>query len=103
MSGVRNHAIVTSAYFLFTITDGAIRMLVLLHFDGSSLCPRDDRWRVPEPYPRLWHRNGLHVPRRASDMESMGQRRRHPSLRGGSLDVACADGIRCRHRLFVAG
>ena len=32
MSGVRNYAIVTASYLSFTLTDGAIRMLVLLHF-----------------------------------------------------------------------
>jgi predicted MFS family arabinose efflux permease len=35
----RNYAIVTSAYFLFTITDGALRMLVLLHFYGLGYTP----------------------------------------------------------------
>ena len=39
MSAVRNYAIVTSAYFLFTITDGAIRMLVLLHFYSLGYTP----------------------------------------------------------------
>ena len=39
MSGVRNYAIVTSAYFLFTLTDGAIRMLVLLHFYALGYTP----------------------------------------------------------------
>jgi predicted MFS family arabinose efflux permease len=38
-SGVRNYAIVTSAYFLFTITDGALRMLVLLHFYSLGYTP----------------------------------------------------------------
>lgn len=31
-SGVRNYLIVTLAYWAFTLTDGAIRMLVVLHF-----------------------------------------------------------------------
>jgi hypothetical protein len=31
-SAVRHYAIVTSAYWGFTLTDGALRMLVLLHF-----------------------------------------------------------------------
>ena len=31
-SAVRNYALVTSAYWGFTLTDGALRMLVLLHF-----------------------------------------------------------------------
>ena len=30
--GARNYAIVTSAYWGFTLTDGALRMLVLMHF-----------------------------------------------------------------------
>jgi len=30
---VRNYALVTGAYWGFTLTDGALRMLVLLHFD----------------------------------------------------------------------
>ena len=38
-SGVRNYVIVTIAYFLFTITDGALRMLVLLHFYGLGYTP----------------------------------------------------------------
>ncbi len=39
MSAVRNYAIVTSSYFLFTVTDGAIRMLVLLHFYAIGYTP----------------------------------------------------------------
>ncbi len=39
MSAVRNYAIVTAAYFLFTITDGALRMLVLLHFYALGYTP----------------------------------------------------------------
>ena len=39
MSAVRNYAIVTSSYFTFTITDGAIRMLVLLHFYTLGYTP----------------------------------------------------------------
>jgi len=38
-SGVRNYVIVTTAYFLFTITDGALRMLVLLHFYSLGYTP----------------------------------------------------------------
>lgn len=38
-SGIRNYAIVTTAYFLFTITDGALRMLVLLHFYSLGYTP----------------------------------------------------------------
>lgn len=32
-SSLRNYALVTGAYWGFTLTDGALRMLVLLHFD----------------------------------------------------------------------
>ena len=32
MSGIGNYALVTAAYWGFTLTDGALRMLVLLHF-----------------------------------------------------------------------
>ncbi len=32
MNGVRSYALVTGAYWGFTITDGALRMLVVLHF-----------------------------------------------------------------------
>jgi predicted MFS family arabinose efflux permease len=35
----RNYTIVTAAYFLFTLTDGAIRMLVLLHFYRLGYTP----------------------------------------------------------------
>ncbi len=35
----RNYIIVTAAYFLFTLTDGAIRMLVLLHFHKLGYTP----------------------------------------------------------------
>ena len=35
----RHYIIVTAAYFLFTLTDGAIRMLVLLHFHKLGYTP----------------------------------------------------------------
>ena len=38
-SGVRNYAIVTAAYWGFTLTDGALRMLVLLHFFHLGYSP----------------------------------------------------------------
>ncbi|MDE2004994.1 MAG: organoarsenical effux MFS transporter ArsJ [Rhodospirillales bacterium] len=38
-SGIRNYANVTTAYFLVTITDGALRMLVLLHFYSLGYTP----------------------------------------------------------------
>ena len=39
MAGARNFAIVTASYWGFTLTDGAIRMLVLLHFYGLGYTP----------------------------------------------------------------
>ncbi len=39
MSGVRNYAIVTASYWSFTLTDGALRMLVLLHFYSLGYTP----------------------------------------------------------------
>jgi MFS family permease len=37
--GARNYGIVTSAYWAFTLTDGALRMLVLLHFYRLGYSP----------------------------------------------------------------
>jgi predicted MFS family arabinose efflux permease len=39
MIGVRNYAIVTAAYWAFTLTDGALRLLVLLHFHELGYTP----------------------------------------------------------------
>ena len=39
MSMVRNYAIVTVSYWGFTLTDGALRMLVLLHFHALGYTP----------------------------------------------------------------
>ena len=39
MSAVRNYALVTIAYWAFTLTDGALRMLVLLHFHELGYTP----------------------------------------------------------------
>ena len=39
MSAVRNYIIVTGAYWGFTLTDGALRMLVLLHFYQLGYTP----------------------------------------------------------------
>jgi predicted MFS family arabinose efflux permease len=36
---IRNYAIVTAAYWAFTLTDGALRMLVLLHFNRLGYTP----------------------------------------------------------------
>ncbi len=38
-SGQRNYAVVTASYWSFTLTDGALRMLVLLHFFNLGYSP----------------------------------------------------------------
>ncbi len=39
MTDLRNYALVTTAYWGFTLTDGALRMLVLLHFHTLGYSP----------------------------------------------------------------
>ena len=39
MTNIRNYIVVTSAYWGFTLTDGALRMLVLLHFHTLGYSP----------------------------------------------------------------
>ena len=39
MGAARNYALVTAAYWAFTLTDGALRMLVLLHFHELGYRP----------------------------------------------------------------
>jgi hypothetical protein len=39
MSALGNYALVTLAYWAFTLTDGALRMLVLLHFHELGYSP----------------------------------------------------------------
>jgi hypothetical protein len=39
MGGTRNYAVVTASYWGFTLTDGALRMLVLLHFFRLGYTP----------------------------------------------------------------
>ena len=39
MSALRNYVLVTVAYWAFTLTDGALRMLVLLHFHELGYTP----------------------------------------------------------------
>src|SRR5215208_8116415 len=39
MSAARNYVLVTAAYWTFTLTDGALRMLVLLHFHELGYTP----------------------------------------------------------------
>ena len=38
-SGIRNYLIVTSSYWSFTLSDGALRMLVLMHFFRLGYSP----------------------------------------------------------------
>lgn len=39
MKDIRNYCLVTAAYWAFTLTDGALRMLVLLHFHALGYSP----------------------------------------------------------------
>jgi hypothetical protein len=39
MISSRQYAIVTAAYWAFTLTDGALRLLVLLHFHELGYTP----------------------------------------------------------------
>ena len=39
MKNLKSYASVTSAYWAFTLTDGALRMLVLLHFHTMGYSP----------------------------------------------------------------
>ena len=39
MHALRNYCLVTAVYWSFTLTDGALRMLVLLHFHGLGYSP----------------------------------------------------------------
>lgn len=39
VTALRSYALVTAAYWAFTITDGALRMLVLLHFNALGYTP----------------------------------------------------------------
>src|SRR5690606_6464708 len=39
VSAIRRYAVVTGAYWAFTLTDGAVRMLVLLHFHALGYSP----------------------------------------------------------------
>lgn len=41
MTSLRDYATVTAAYWAFTLTDGALRMLVLLHFHRLGYAPLD--------------------------------------------------------------
>ena len=41
---IRAYAAVTAAYWAFMLTDGALRMLVLLHFNGLGFSPVALAW-----------------------------------------------------------
>ncbi len=62
IGGIRNYAIVTASYMSFTLTDGALRMLVLLHFYKLGYTPVHaglpvpalrDGWDLRQPGRRL--------------------------------------------------
>ena len=38
---IRQYLVVTGNYWAFTLTDGALRMLVVLHFHGLGYAPLD--------------------------------------------------------------
>ncbi|MFO6463576.1 organoarsenical effux MFS transporter ArsJ [Jannaschia sp. KMU-145] len=44
MTSLRAYAAVTAAYWAFMLTDGALRMLVLLHFHGLGFSPLQLAW-----------------------------------------------------------
>ena len=44
MSALRGYAAVTGAYWAFMLTDGALRMLVLLHFHTLGFSPLQLAW-----------------------------------------------------------
>lgn len=60
-AGIRNYLVVTSSYWSFTLSDGALRMLVLMHFFDWDI--RHLHWRFcftvrscrssSQPYRRL--------------------------------------------------
>ena len=52
---LRDYALVTAGYWAFTLTDGALRMLVLLHFHDLGYSPVADR--VPLPCLRVHGRH----------------------------------------------
>ena len=39
MRGTRDYAVITAAYWAFTLSDGALRMLVLLHLHELGFAP----------------------------------------------------------------
>lgn len=44
MTGLRAYAAVTAAYWAFMLSDGALRLLVLLHFNGLGFSPVQLAW-----------------------------------------------------------
>jgi hypothetical protein len=44
MNGLRAYAAVTAGYWAFMLSDGALRMLVLLHFNGLGFSPLQLAW-----------------------------------------------------------
>ena len=89
MSAVRNYAVVTASYWGFTLTDGAIRMLVLLHFYSLGYTPvhagvsfpalRDGR-HLRQSWRRL-ARGALWHPAHADDGSRLADRRPDVAVR----------------------
>ena len=71
MGGIRNYLIVTASYWSFTLTDGALRMLVLLHFYALGYTP----FMLATPVPALRGRRHLRQSRR----RLAGDALRHPA------------------------
>ena len=44
---VRQYLLITGNYWAFTLTDGALRMLVVLHFHQLGYSPLHDHKRLP--------------------------------------------------------
>ena len=58
--GIRNYALVTAAYWGFTITDGALRMLVLLYFHTLGYTPLE---ALLNSGMNLWSSRYWHIPK----------------------------------------
>ena len=79
-NAVRNYALVTGAYWGFTLTDGALRMLVLLHFDQLGIQRSRNRLSVfVLRVLRHRHESAWWLDRRALRSEGYALRRAAPS------------------------
>ena len=94
MTGVRNYAIVTASYWGFTLTDGALRMLVLLHFYSARLHAVHAR----VPVPALRGRRDLRQSRRRLARHAL----RHPAHAGGRARRCRSAACCCSRRSIPA-